>query len=396
MWCSYLSSSSSSIGSLLDPSTEYTALKRSYLERTTRLWALSDGSFLSYQRPSFPSKKRTLYRWKTKRVEDEQDKDYDNKNKLVISRKYEGHTEDVWDLTELDDNRFATISYDCNIQEDSTVKVWDKKTCECLETLRSPVLSFMKMSDGSTVLFGFAGGRFEFRRISNLEVVKAIQLPRNDQVARGNSRMLCELEDGTFLFYYEDERQIQRWDLSTMQDKDETLLQTLTVADLTEISEVFELNKDTIVAVTQCETIIWRLSTGERLQQTSYSKLLGSVKLSEGYFATFVPWVDVGDDDIIELWNEHGECYATYTIDYCVSALIKLADGSIVTYEREEYGIRSPKLRIHKQLPFSSLVDRCCLEIVTRFEGSWEDLNQVIQGLPVELRQLLYKFYHAT
>eukprot|EP01102_Stenamoeba_stenopodia_P016195 TRINITY_DN5632_c0_g1_i1.p1 TRINITY_DN5632_c0_g1~~TRINITY_DN5632_c0_g1_i1.p1 ORF type:complete len:308 (+),score=47.40 TRINITY_DN5632_c0_g1_i1:243-1166(+) len=298
---------------------------------------------------------------------------------VVIGVYYEGHMDDVWELMELDDNRFATLSFDYNI-EDSTLTVWDKTTCKCLETLHSRVLNFMKLRDGSTIICALGRGSFEFRRTSDLAVVKTGQLPHTD------SRMLCKLEDDTFIFY--DEAKLQRWDVLNA-----TLLQIFSVADLTEISEVFELNKDTIVGGTHRDTIIWRLSTGERLKQISYKRLIGSVKLSEGYFATIVPWADVGDDYTIELWNEHGERYATYDIDYCISMMIRLADGSIVTYEFEEYGIqRPPALRIHKQLPFSSLVDRCCLAIVTHFGEAWI----LIQGLPDELYQLLAKFYDAT
>eukprot|EP01102_Stenamoeba_stenopodia_P016196 TRINITY_DN5632_c0_g1_i2.p1 TRINITY_DN5632_c0_g1~~TRINITY_DN5632_c0_g1_i2.p1 ORF type:complete len:254 (+),score=37.77 TRINITY_DN5632_c0_g1_i2:243-1004(+) len=244
---------------------------------------------------------------------------------VVIGVYYEGHMDDVWELMELDDNRFATLSFDYNI-EDSTLTVWDKTTCKCLETLHSRVLNFMKLRDGSTIICALGRGSFEFRRTSDLAVVKTGQLPHTD------SRMLCKLEDDTFIFY--DEAQLQRWDVLN-----ETLLQIFSVADLTEISEVFELNKDTIVGGTHRDTIIWRLSTGERLKQISYKRLIGSVKLSEGY------------------------------------------------------GIqRPPALRIHKQLPFSSLVDRCCLAIVTHFGEAWI----LIQGLPDELYQLLAKFYDAT
>jgi len=166
--------------------------------------------------------------------------------------------------------------------------------------------------------------------------------------------------------------------------------------------------------------------SSELLHKRSYSNpaVVGLEQLSEGYFATRL---QTKGDENIKLWNKHGRHYATYNTS-AVQLMTRLIDGSIVTFAHEELN-EPPNLRIRKQLnsinlsphisllvysslylpltvlsirlPFSSLVDRCCLAVVIHFRDSkvkTEDLKEAIRqcGLPVELRQLLVKFCSAT
>jgi len=271
-------------------------------------------------------------------------------NKLVNVGVFQQHTEDVIFVTDIDDNKIVTVSQvQLELKRDVTVRVWNKTTCESLETLSlsSEFSSVFKTRDRATLLFGFENGSFDFRRTSDLQiVVKTIQLPR-DEYGYDVLIIYCELLDGTFILHYENE--LQRWDFST-----QTLLQTFT-GHYEDILEVIELNRDTIVSASKGKTIIWRVSTGELLRKISLDGVaVGLVKLSEGFFAIGVRGYRIDINEIIKLWNERGHNYANYEAYYDVQHMIKLADGSIVTYADEDDS-DEPKLRLWKQLSSLSL-----------------------------------------
>jgi len=231
----YISSSVASFGPLLDLSSEYTASERSRLVGTNGLRALSDGSLLSC------NDEDVVYRWSWKEdeggetsKEEEEEEIWGDKSKkgntLAIVGVYEHLEEDVYYATDLDGDKIMTVS--CGNVADgfptfcSTIKVWNKTTCECLITLSlsSEVSSIKKTRDGTTLIYGFRNGLIEHRRASDFQIVKTIQLPRKDEDIYNSLIFYCELEDGTFILDYENE--LQCWDLSN-----QTLLQTFTGHD---------------------------------------------------------------------------------------------------------------------------------------------------------------------
>jgi len=102
---------------------------------------------------------------------------------------YKGHEKGhVYFATDLNDDKIVTVSRQdrkdvVGDKHDSTLKVWNKATCECLETLLLSyrISSIHKTRDGSTLLCGFRNGSFQFRRTSDFRVVKTIQLPQQDK-----------------------------------------------------------------------------------------------------------------------------------------------------------------------------------------------------------------------
>jgi len=244
-------------------------------------------------------------------------------NKIVVVGVYSNaiHDEVYW--ADTDGNTLVTVEADL-AAEDSTIKVWNKTTCESLfqVSLGQLVSSIVMTRDGSTLLCSFYNWTIQFRRTSdNFRVFKTIQLPEDQRV--GDMTIYCELEDGTFIL--DSQWEFQRWDFSK-----ETTLQIFTGHEY-HVFYVIELKTDVIVSSSQDNIIIWRVSTGERLHKlTSSSEIRGLVKLSDGFFAT-------GESFKIRLWNEHGHNYATYSTEDKVRSMIRLVDGSIVTRERDKY-----------------------------------------------------------
>jgi len=248
-------------------------------------------------------------------------------NAFEIVGTYKGHEGYATGAADIDENTFVTGAEDC------TLKVWNKTTCECLQTiaLSDGVASLHKTRDGSTLICGFEGGSVEFRRLSDLEVVNThpIQLkPEYDENGESSIIIYGELEDGTFIL--SEGSKLERWDITN-----QTLLQTFT-GHKSEISSAIVLNNDVIVSASDVETMIWRVSTGEPLHKlTCYPEdgVEGIVKLTERHFATG------STDKKIRLWDEHGHNYATYPTDNKVRSITVLADGSIATLEYEQYGV---------------------------------------------------------
>jgi len=349
------------------------------VEDSYGLKALSDGSFVSL------SDHNILYRWVTtvhhqeqKKEEEEEeeeekddggvdDDDDDNDsnddiwedhqgggnrhNKLIIVGRYEGHREDVFFAEVLGDDRLITAS--CNDSlvptPESILKVWNKTTGECLETISlGPLVStLLKMRDGTTLLCGFENGSLQFLRTSDFRVMKTIQIQEKDKEVRGEEgkeeegeeegtylTLYCELEDGTFILGFGSQK-FQRWDIPT-----ETALQTFTGHD-DGIYCFIEIKRDIIVSTSDQETIIWRVSTGECLHKlTSEHKVMDIAKLSGGCFARATK------DFEIQLWTAYGHNYAIYGTAEEVRSMISLVDGSLVTFEDS---IRRKLLVIVKQ-----------------------------------------------
>jgi len=280
------------------------------------LLALSDGSFLEFSHFA-----DAFHRW-SRVIENNK---FENAFEIVGT--YEGHDGCESAATEIDENTFVTGAKNC------TLKVWNKTTCECLQTiaLSDGVASLHKTRDGSTLICGFEGGSVEFRRLSDLsEVINTIQLKLGDLDENDEVRIIIygELEDGTFIL--SEGSKLERWDIPN-----QTLLQTFT-GHKGDVSSAIVLNRDIIVSASKLETMIWRVSTGEPLHKlTCYPKgrLEGIVKLTERHFATG------STDKKIRLWDEHGHNYATYPTENRVNAMTVLADGSIATLENERYGV---------------------------------------------------------
>jgi len=139
---------------------------------------------------------------------------------------------------------------------------------------------------------------------------------------------LCELEDdddGHGSFLAARTGKLERWDFAKPK-----LLQTF--VSYRTIIAMTELRRDIIISVSEHELQISRLSTGECLHsvvRASWNSLGGLVKLTDRHFATAV-------DRTMQLWDEDGNNYATYTCpNLCsVRQMAKVADGSIITAVR--------------------------------------------------------------
>jgi len=315
------------IGPLLDPSARFTARNDPEgVENAFKLMELSDGSFLTF------TYSHSVQRWS--RATSTSKFDYNDEScKFVVVGTYEGHDSYVSSAAEKDDNTIVTGS------DDSTLRVWNKTTCECLLTiaLSDSVSSIQKTRDASTLVCGFQNGSVEFRRLSDLEVDNTIQLKEEDDEYRDTSiHIYGELEDGTFILA--EGSRLQRWDISN-----QTLLQTFT-GHKGVLFGAIVLNRDIIVIASEIEATIWRVSTGELLQTLRCldCEVEGIVKLTERHFA-------IGSTDkMIRLWDEHGYNYATYPTEDEVQSMTVLADGSIVTLEHIQFEDENKILVIRK------------------------------------------------
>jgi len=170
-------------------------------------------------------------------------------NHIQLLGTYSGHADTVWDVVEKDDNTLITGS------SDLTLKVWNKTSCECLDTLQIPYETgcLTKTKDQKRVVVGRKDGTVELRRISDLGLISSIQ-PHPEWFLR----CICELQDESFVIgstMHNYEQLLERW------NKDGTQVQTF-VGHLDLISRVIELTPDIIASSERYEVKVWKVSSG--------------------------------------------------------------------------------------------------------------------------------------
>jgi len=291
-----------------DPTPSITLWDYKNFKDIRSLVALSDGSFLSSICDG------TLYRWSTDN-NNYDNSDYDDNSGLRIVGTYEGHDRQVMEIVEVDEDTIVTGA-------GCALKVWNKTTCECLLTItqNTDVYRLLKTRDGSTLVYKLGNCTIVLRRLSDFQVINTFQFN-----VFSVASLYCGLEDGTFILG--DDARLQHWDPSLP-----AIVRTFAVTCW--VWRVIELRRDIIVTLTTDEQLnIWRVSTGECLHSLNQSRvnLGGLVQLTEGHFATTTT---TKTNKTIDLWDEDGNNYETFHTEKTVRLMAKLADGSIITYER--------------------------------------------------------------
>jgi len=128
-------------------------------------------------------------------------------------------------------------------------------TYECIDSIDTQVKVYvlLRTKNKQFMVCGLGDDTVEFRRLNDLRVVvSSFKLPANGTI--------CELTDGSFVSgSYKD--RLKRWDI------DGTVLQTF---DHSGVAQVIELKNDIIVSGTADSVKMWRVSTGECLQVSTY------------------------------------------------------------------------------------------------------------------------------
>jgi len=241
---------------------------------------------------------------------------------------YVGHKEGVTSAVELDDILILTGSLD------GTLKVWNKRTCECLCSFitSDSVRCMIRSKDKSLILCGLKSGAIEMRRADDLDVISWKFEFHSEFTSAGAVWCICELEDGSFVSG--SYGTMKRWDVNG------TVLQTFCgpIAGHHAFLIVMELSSDIIVALSTNNTLtIWKLSTGKLLLTIPTVHIRGIVKLSDDKFVTG------SVDTTIRVWNAMtGQCIETVSTDRPINAITRVGD-SIVTASWDRIEVRKLK-----------------------------------------------------
>jgi len=242
-------------------------------------------------------------------VTDNRDNDNGNGNFRVVGT-YVGHTNDLIDAIEKDENSFVTGSID------KTLRVWNKTTCECLNTIQLDYYfhRFVRMRDGSSMVCSCWYTKIEILRFEDLQCIASFKQTQY------LIKEMCELEDGSFILT--SSNVLSRWDITNGK-----LLQTFE-GHSHPILKVMELMSDVIVSSSWDRTIkIWRISMGKcvrSLKSPSLGLGFGLVNLGRGFFAC-------GFDNQIGVFNRNLSSLAVYQPSSPLFTMQTLADGSIIT-----------------------------------------------------------------
>jgi len=234
---------------------------------------------------------------------------------------FSGHTDFVWGVVEKDDNTLVSGS------SDSTLKVWNKASCECLESIQmeEEVRCIIKTNNQHHVVIGLGSGTVETRRISDFDVISSFNLHHPASVL-----CVCELQDGSFVTG-SDQADLKRW------SEDGTVLQTF-IAHTDFIEQVIESRPNTIVIYQTNGVIVWDVSTGNRLHDFGLSNdnyIKTMTKLAPGLFAIAEMW-----SSRLQVWMEEGELVQTVDTGCRINAMTRLKDGSVVTTDGKRLEIR--------------------------------------------------------
>jgi len=228
---------------------------------------------------------------------------------------------------------------------DKTLKEWDTKTFECLNTVETEhsVCALMKTKrkkrrkktkknwreSERKIISGLKGGWVEVRRWSDLKCIRSFR----HHVSAVTS--IEELESGAIVSISFDRMMIWR--------EDGTVLQNFFGYEYV-ISQAIELKNNLLVASSAAETLhMWKhsstsspsSSSGEylrhatlRCQDPDYvgtnNRIIGLEKLSNNEFVT------ASRDQKIRLWNDKGVCLQTIEIGHDTDAMTTLGRDGIV------------------------------------------------------------------
>jgi len=232
---------------------------------------------------------------------------------LELVGTYRGHTSVVLSAVEKRDNTLITSAFD------STLKVWDIRTCECLRTInigRGSVRNMAITKDESKVLCGLSNGFVELRRASDLGHI----ICRIDIHDRRPINWCCELEDGSFVSCAH--MTMKRW------KDDGKVIQTFHRHSHS-ITRVIELDNDTLVTTSGGEEVkFWKASTGECLRTLNHEHHISSnrlMKLSRNKFVTR------GSDRTIRVWNNEGRCIEVIPTGEAISPMARVGNHVVTT-----------------------------------------------------------------
>jgi len=291
------------------------------------LLALSDGSIVTCSEDT--TAKRWLIGFLPTIVDDHNDEHYDdeykdnNTPKLVGT--FSGHQHWVYCAVEKDSTSIITAS------SDTTLKEWDIASCECLRTVSvdPPVHCMIKAKSKPMIVCGSWGGGIALRRTSDLSIISSFEFHSSHEI-----HALCELGDGTFIsgsYGY-----MKHWNESGEE------LRTFSWQPV-RIIQIMSLKRDIIVTASDdgkkgATTKIWKVSTGECLHTDTRSTHLvqGLVKLSDSHF------VSGSSDEMIEVWNDKGECFQTIEANHCIDWMTRVGDV-LVTVNAVQLEIRRLK-----------------------------------------------------
>jgi len=247
---------------------------------------------------------------------------------------YEGHSGAVWGVVEKDYDTIITGG------EGGLLKVWDKTTCRCLETvdLNTPnIYCLLKTKDNSRLICSLSDGWVEVRQLSDLALINIFEIYSASSTA---VHPICELVDegGSVVFVGSGDGKLLRWDSTGK------LTGTFSSAGPMHswIEGLIESKRGTVVSASGGCLEIWRVVTGECLlsKEINAGRLVGLEKVKDGIvvcaYLPFYSW----RGPKIRVWDDKGNNIQSIDTDYQIQAMTRLRDGSLVTASEKRLEIR--------------------------------------------------------
>jgi len=257
------------------------------------------------------------------------DADYDHSGVRLLTT-YVGHQSEVMSVAEKDtDSTIVTAG------RDNTLKVWNTKTGECLQTLStaSEVLHLLRTKNGRHIACLRSGGSLEIRRVTDLVCVSECPI----RCSLGFHRV-CELDDcssgdgshgdnsdGSSSFVVASQDGLKR--LSS----DGRVLQSFNSKQAIGMTQV---NRNTLASVTFSGGLkLWSLATGECIREMScfgeFTRVISRL-VNDQAPLFFVTTSRLNSCNEIRVWNERGDCIQTIRTLRQVHETITLNNGSVV------------------------------------------------------------------
>eukprot|EP01102_Stenamoeba_stenopodia_P018518 TRINITY_DN6796_c0_g1_i3.p1 TRINITY_DN6796_c0_g1~~TRINITY_DN6796_c0_g1_i3.p1 ORF type:complete len:343 (+),score=47.34 TRINITY_DN6796_c0_g1_i3:97-1125(+) len=282
---------------------------------------------------------------------------------------FEGHTNDIMCLAEVDDNTFMSGSMD------QTVKMWNKTTGECLHTgssLGYIPFSLLTLRNKSFFLCGLFDGSIQKRRLGDDHNVVSVRIHSSAVYC------LCELKDGRIVSGSQD-RKLEVWDV-------EMMTETCTLIGhqgwIWKVVELTTEPKPTIASGSDDKSVrIWDVTTGGclRVLQGHTGNVRGLVVMLDGTLVSG-SW-----DATIRVWNiTNGECESVCQVSKPVCFMRQTKDGSLLYGYYGKAVIEIRKTWLSKP---PNLVELCCQFI--RKHHTKFNMEALQQTLPGELSELI-------
>jgi len=229
---------------------------------------------------------------------------------------------------------------------DSTLKLWNTTSCECLRTMLMPsrVYCMLKQrhnsngdsssynhSKESFFVCGMENGAIQQRRLSDFSVTFSFYVHYHPVES------ICELEDGSLVSASHDETLV-RWTVTNGSGSGNGTFKVIQrfLGHARWVLKVIRCKRGLIASTSTDRWLkIWKDSNGECTHEWYLdAETQALIRVKDGIF------VSSSGDMKLRVWSAVGECIQTITTEYQVTALTRLRDGSLVTGHRHQIAIR--------------------------------------------------------